>query len=162
MDSPLMNPNIGALSGSRIPGYAGLRRRDSLDASVGTSQAGQIPSKVRLAFVNGRESLDELFERIDTDGNGKLDQRELVTELLDMELGLSREECKGIHEILAEGTEFVTREAWHAFVGGARGAEDMVANDRHQPGARIPGYSGQRRRKSLDTSIGTSAFGRVS
>ena len=159
-DASASGAAIASSMGARIPGYAGLRRRDSLDMSVGVSSAGQVPSKVRLAFAECRESLSELFARIDSNGNGQLDKKELVDELLDMELGLSVAECEGIFSVIAKGGEFITLEGWMEFVESARRGDDEQTKP--ASGSRIPGFAGLRRRDSMDNAVGTSSFGKVS
>ena len=155
----LNNSNLAVFEGSRIPGYAGRRRLDSMDQSIGVTSAGQIPSRVRTAFAESREGLLDLFARIDTDGNGLLDQNELVTELLEMELELSVPECEAIHSIIAKGAQYIDPEGWAEFVGSAQRGDFQVAKP--APGSRIPGYAGLRRRDSMDNSVGTSSFGKV-
>ena len=161
----MANSTLTAFSGSRMSGYAGVRRRESMDASVGTSAFGIVPSRVRAAITEHKMGLRELFAKIDVNSDGVLSQDELTKELYSMDVGLSHAECVSVFKVLADGAENITLDAWLDWVKNtsvtARADENsMPAKD--APGSRIPGYAGDRRRASMDASVGTSGAGKVS
>jgi len=160
------NSTLNEFKGSRISGYAGVRRRESLDASIGISAAGQVPSAVRAAITENALGLVALFHKIDKSGDGELQETELLDELLDMELGLKLDECVAVFRVIANDAPTITMDAWTQWIASAKVTTraDAANNfpDKPEPGSRIPGYAGLRRRASMDATVGTSSFGKVS